>query len=192
MNKIKIIVGLGNIGKEYKNTRHNVGEWLIAKIAQEKGVSFSTNSKLNCHIAKVNIDYNDVLLVFPTTFMNNCGLAVSKVANFYKIEPNEILIVHDELDIGNGQIRLKQGGGHGGHNGLRSIHRYLGTNDYLRLRIGIDHPGHKSKVASFVLSNPSSAQKKLIDESIDNAINSIDDIINGKIEPAMRRLHTTK
>jgi PTH1 family peptidyl-tRNA hydrolase len=192
MNKIKIIVGLGNIGKEYKNTRHNVGEWLIAKIAQEKGVSFSTNSKLNCHIAKVNIDYNDVLLVFPTTFMNNCGLAVSKVANFYKIEPNEILIVHDELDIGNGQIRLKQGGGHGGHNGLRSIHKYLGTSGYLRLRIGIDHPGHKSKVASFVLSNPSIAQKKLIDESIDNAINSIDDIINGKIEPAMKRLHTIK
>jgi PTH1 family peptidyl-tRNA hydrolase len=190
MTKIKMIVGLGNIGKEYENTRHNVGEWLIAKIAQEQGESFSINSKLNCHIAKVNIAYNNVLLVFPTTFMNNSGLAVSKVANFYKIEPNEILIVHDELDIDNGQIRLKQGGGHGGHNGLRSIHQHLGTSDYLRLRIGIDHPGHKSQVASFVLSNPSVAQKKLIDESIDNAINSIDDIINGKIEPAMQRLHT--
>ncbi|MFT4694004.1 MAG: PTH1 family peptidyl-tRNA hydrolase [Francisella sp.] len=190
MIKIKMIVGLGNIGKEYENTRHNVGEWLIAKIAKEQGESFSTNSKFNCHIAKVNIAYNNVLLVFPTTFMNNSGLAVSKVANFYKIEPREILIVHDELDIDNGQIRLKQGGGHGGHNGLRSIHQHLGTSDYLRLRIGIDHPGHKSQVASFVLSNPSVAQKKLIDESIDNAINSIDDIINGKIEPAMQRLHT--
>ena len=190
MNKIKMIVGLGNIGKEYENTRHNVGEWLIAKIAAEQGESFSTNSKLNCHIAKVNIAYNNVFLVFPTTFMNNSGLAVSKVANFYKIEPNEILIVHDELDIDNGQIRLKQSGGHGGHNGLRSIHQHLGTNDYLRLRIGIDHPGHKSQVANFVLSNPSIAQKKLIDESIDNAINSIDDIINGKIEPVMQRLHT--
>ena len=190
MNKIKMIVGLGNIGKEYENTRHNVGEWLIAKIAKEQRESFSTNSKLNCHIAKVNIAYNNVLLVFPTTFMNNSGLAVSKVANFYKIEPNEILIVHDELDIDCGQIRLKKGGGHGGHNGLRSIHQHLGTNDYLRLRIGIDHPGHKSQVSNYVLSNPSIAQKKLIDESIDNAISSIDDIINGKIEPAMQRLHT--
>jgi len=190
MTKIKMIVGLGNIGKEYENTRHNVGQWLIAKIAQEQGESFSVNSKLNCHIAKVMIDYNSVLLVFPTTLMNNSGLAVIKVANFYKIEPNEILIVHDELDISNGQIRLKQGGGHGGHNGLRSIHQHLGTNEYLRLRIGIDHPGHKSQVANFVLSNPSIAQKKLIDESIDNAISSIDDIINGKIEPTMQRLHT--
>ncbi|QLE78214.1 aminoacyl-tRNA hydrolase [Francisella sp. Scap27] len=190
MNKIKMIIGLGNIGKEYENTRHNVGEWLIAKIAKEQGESFSTNSKLNCHIAKVNIAYSNVILVFPTTFMNNSGLAVSKVANFYKIDPSEILVVHDELDIGNGQVRLKQGGGHGGHNGLRSIHQHLGTNDYLRLRIGIDHPGHKSKVANYVLSNPSIAQKKLIDDSIDNAISSIDDIINGKIEPAMQRLHT--
>ena len=190
MNKIKMIVGLGNIGKEYENTRHNVGEWLIAKIAKEHGASFSINSKLNCHITKVNIAYNNVLLVFPTTFMNNSGLTVSKVAHFYKIKPNEILIVHDELDIGNGQVRLKQGGGHGGHNGLRSIHQHLGTNDYLRLRIGIDHPGHKSQVSNFVLSTPSIAQKKLIDEAIDNAINSIDDIINGKIEPAMQRLHT--
>lgn len=185
-----MIVGLGNIGKEYENTRHNVGEWLIAKIAKEQDESFSLNSKLNCYIAKVNVSYNNVLLVYPTTFMNNSGLAVSKVANFYKIEPSEILVVHDELDIDNGQIRLKQGGGHGGHNGLRSIHQHLGRNDYLRLRIGIDHPGHKSKVANYVLSNPSIAQKKLIDEAIDNAINSIDDIINGKIEPAMQRLHT--
>ena len=185
-----MIVGLGNIGKEYENTRHNVGQWFIAKIAKEEGETFSLNSKLNCYITKVNIDYNKVLLVFPTTFMNNSGLAVSKVANFYKIEPCEILVVHDELDIGNGLIRLKQGGGHGGHNALRSIHQHLGTNDYLRLRIGIDHPGHKSQVTNFVLSNPSIAQKKLIDKSIDNAINSIDDIINGKIESVMQRLHT--
>lgn len=190
MNKIKMIVGLGNIGKEYENTRHNVGQWFIAKIAQEKGESFSINAKLNCCIAKVNIAYNNVLLVFPTTLMNNSGLAVSKIANFYKIEPNEILIVHDELDISNGQARLKQGGGHGGHNGLRSIHQHLGTNNYLRLRIGIDHPGDKTKVSNFVLSNPSIAQKKLIVEAIDNAISLIDDIINGKIESAMQKLHT--
>lgn len=190
MNKIKMIVGLGNIGKEYENTRHNVGEWLISKIAKEQNESFSINSKLNSLIAKVNINYNNVFLVFPTTLMNNSGLSVTKVANFYKINPEEILVVHDELDIDCGQIRLKKGGGHGGHNGLRSIHQHLGTNDYLRLRIGIGHPGHKSKVANYVLSNASIAQKKLIDESIDNAINSIDDIINYKIEPAMQRLHT--
>ncbi|MED7789072.1 aminoacyl-tRNA hydrolase [Francisella sp. 19X1-34] len=190
MSKIKMIVGLGNIGKEYENTRHNVGEWLIAEIAREQSESFSSNSKLNSNIAKVSLAYNNVLLVFPTTYMNNSGLAVSKVANFYKINPEEILVVHDELDIDCGQIRLKKGGGHGGHNGLRSIHQYLGTNDYLRLRIGIGHPGHKSKVSNYVLSNPSIQQKSQIDEAINNAIYVLDDIINYKLEPAMQRLHT--
>ncbi|WP_150466249.1 aminoacyl-tRNA hydrolase [Francisella sp. SYW-9] len=190
MPKIKMIVGLGNIGKEYENTRHNVGEWLIAEIAREQSESFSSNSKLNSDIAKVNLAYNNVLLVFPTTYMNNSGLAVSKVANFYKIKAEEILVAHDELDIDYGQIRLKKGGGHGGHNGLRSIHQHLGTNDYLRLRIGIGHPGHKSKVSNYVLSNPSIQQKSLIDEAINNAICVLDDIINYKLEPAMQRLHT--
>lgn len=190
MPKIKMIVGLGNIGKEYENTRHNVGEWLIAEIAREQSESFSANSKLNSNIAKVSLAYNNVILVFPTTYMNNSGLAVSKVANFYKITPEEILVVHDELDIDCGQIRLKKGGGHGGHNGLRSIHQHLGTNDYLRLRIGIGHPGHKSKVSNYVLSNPSVQQKSLIDESINNAICVLDDIINYKLEPAMQKLHT--
>lgn len=108
MPKIKMIVGLGNIGKEYQYTRHNVGEWFIAKTAQDKKQSFSSNPKLNCNIAKVSIDYNNVLLVFPTTYMNNSGLAVTKVANFYKIEPEEILVVHDDLDIDSGEIRLKK------------------------------------------------------------------------------------
>ncbi|API86634.1 aminoacyl-tRNA hydrolase [Francisella uliginis] len=190
MPKIKMIVGLGNIGKEYENTRHNVGEWLITEIAKEQNESFSSNSKLNSNIAKASIAYSNVLLVFPTTYMNNSGLAVSKVANFFKIEPEEILVAHDELDIDCGQIRLKKGGGHGGHNGLRSIHQHLGTNDYLRLRIGIGHPGHKSKVSNYVLSNPSIQQKSLIDESINNAICVLDDIINYKLEPAMQKLHT--
>ncbi|AJC49273.1 aminoacyl-tRNA hydrolase [Allofrancisella guangzhouensis] len=190
MTKIKMIVGLGNIGNEYQDTRHNVGEWFISKIAQDKQESFSSNSKLNSNIAKVNIAYNNVILVFPTTYMNNSGLAVSKVANFYKIESKEILIVHDELDIDCGQIRLKKGGGHGGHNGLRSIHQYLGTNEYLRLRIGIGHPGHKSKVSNYVLSKPSVEQKKQIDIGIDNAICFLDDIINYQLESVMQRLHT--
>lgn len=190
MPKIKMIVGLGNIGKEYENTRHNVGEWFINKIAQDKDESFSLNSKLNCSIAKVNIAYNNVLLVFPTTYMNNSGLAISKVANFYKIQPDEILVVHDELDIDSGQIRLKKGGGHGGHNGLRSTHQHLGTNDYLRLRIGIGHPGDKSKVSNYVLSNPPIAQKQQIDEAIENGLCVLDDIINYQLEAAMQRLHT--
>ncbi|NDT75634.1 aminoacyl-tRNA hydrolase [Francisella tularensis subsp. holarctica] len=190
MPKIKMIVGLGNIGKEYQDTRHNVGEWFIAKIAQDNNQSFSSNTKLNCNLAKVSIDYNNVVLVFPTTYMNNSGLAVSKVANFYKIAPAEILVAHDELDIDSGEIRLKKGGGHGGHNGLRSINQHLGTNDYLRLRIGIGHPGHKSKVANYILSNPSIAQKKDIDSAIDNGICFLDDIINYKLEPVMQKLHT--
>ena len=190
MNKIKMIVGLGNIGKEYEKTRHNVGEWFISKIANDKGGNFSLNSKLNSQISKVNIANNNVLLVFPTTYMNNSGISVSKVANFYKINPNEILVVHDELDINYGSIRLKKGGGHGGHNGLRSIHQHLGTNDYLRLRIGISHPGHKNKVSNYVLSTPSIEQKKQIEESIDNAICFLDDIICYELESVMQRLHT--
>ena len=189
MPKIKMIVGLGNIGKEYENTRHNVGEWLISEIAKEQNESFSSNSKLNSNIAKVSTAYSNVLLVFPTTYMNNSGLAVSKVANFFKIQLEEILVAHDELDIDCGQIRLKKGGGHGGHNGLRSIHQHLGTNEYLRLRIGIGHPGHKSKVSNYVLSNPSVQQKSLIDKSINNAICILDDIINYKLESAMQKLH---
>lgn len=190
MNKIKMIIGLGNIGKEYADTRHNVGEWFISNIANDKNEKFSTNSKLNSHIAKVSITYNNVLLVFPTTYMNNSGLAVVKVANFYKIDPSEILVVHDELDIDCGEIRLKKGGGHGGHNGLRSIHQHLGTNDYLRLRIGIGHPGHKKDVANYVLSNPSIEQKTQIDDAMDNAICFLDDIINSNLEHVMKRLHT--
>ena len=190
MNKIKMIIGLGNIGKEYADTRHNVGEWFISNIANDKNEKFSTNSKLNYHIAKVSITYNNVLLVFPTTYMNNSGLAVVKVANFYKIDPSEILVVHDELDIDCGEIRLKKGGGHGGHNGLRSIHQHLGTNDYLRLRIGIGHPGHKKDVANYVLSNPSIEQKTQIDDAMDNAICFLDDIINSNLEHVMKRLHT--
>ena len=190
MNKIKMIVGLGNIGKEYVDTRHNVGEWFISRVADDKNEKFSSNSKLNSHIAKVSIAYNNVLLVFPTTYMNNSGLAVVKVANFYKINPSEILVVHDELDIDCGEIRLKKGGGHGGHNGLRSIHQHLGTNDYLRLRIGIGHPGHKKDVANYVLSPPSIEQKMQIDDAMDNAICFIDDIINSNLEPVMKRLHT--
>ncbi|MFC4891583.1 aminoacyl-tRNA hydrolase [Pseudofrancisella aestuarii] len=191
MNKsIKMIVGLGNIGKEYEDTRHNVGEWFISKIAQQNNESFSLNSKLNAYISKVNIHGKNVIFAFPNTYMNNSGLAVIKVANFYKISPDEILIAHDELDINPGDIRLKKGGGHGGHNGLRSIHQHLGTDDYTRLRIGIGHPGHKNKVANYVLSNPSIEQEKQINEAIDNAICFLDDIIKCNFEPVMNRLHS--
>ncbi|WP_071664341.1 aminoacyl-tRNA hydrolase [Francisella frigiditurris] len=191
MNKsIKMIVGLGNIGKEYEDTRHNVGEWFISKIAQQNNESFSLNSKLNAYISKVNIHGKNVILAFPNTYMNNSGLAVIKVANFYKISPDEILVAHDELDINPGEIRLKKGGGHGGHNGLRSIHQHLGTDDYIRLRIGIGHPGHKNKVANYVLSNPSIEQEKQINEAIDNAICFLDDIIKCNFEPVMNRLHS--
>ncbi|APC97966.1 aminoacyl-tRNA hydrolase [Francisella frigiditurris] len=185
-----MIVGLGNIGKEYEDTRHNVGEWFISKIAQQNNESFSLNSKLNAYISKVNIHGKNVILAFPNTYMNNSGLAVIKVANFYKISPDEILVAHDELDINPGEIRLKKGGGHGGHNGLRSIHQHLGTDDYIRLRIGIGHPGHKNKVANYVLSNPSIEQEKQINEAIDNAICFLDDIIKCNFEPVMNRLHS--
>ena len=187
---IKLIVGLGNIGKEYEDTRHNVGEWLISKIANDFSSNFSLNSRLNGYISKVNIKGKNVILAFPNTYMNNSGLCVTKVANFFKIKEDEILIAHDELDIDSGSIRIKKGGGHGGHNGLRSIHQHLGTNNYYRIRIGIGHPGHKNKVANYVLSKPSIEQKRKIDDSIDNILCFLDDIISIKLDNAMNKLHS--
>ncbi|GAB4221941.1 MAG: aminoacyl-tRNA hydrolase [Francisella sp.] len=190
MPKIKMIVGLGNVGKDYQDTRHNVGEWFINKIAKDNNQNFSSNNKLNCNLTKLNIYSHNIILVFPTTYMNNSGLAVSKVANFYKITTEEILVVHDELDIEPGQIRIKKGGGHGGHNGLKSINQHLGSNEYLRIRIGIGHPGHKSKVTNYVLSPPAIAQKNKIFQAIDKCILFLDDIINYNLEPVMQQLHT--
>ncbi len=186
---IKLIIGLGNPGAEYAKTRHNVGAWFIDTLAASLHAEFKKEKKFTAEVAKVSIDGHECYLLKPLTFMNDSGHSVQAAAHFYKVAPKEMLIAHDELDFPVGQVKLKVGGGHGGHNGLRDIAEKLASTDFLRLRIGIEHPGHKDRVTAHVLNAPSAHDKKLIDDSIIDALRVLPDVINGKIEKAMRDLH---
>ncbi len=164
----KLIVGLGNPGDEYAQTRHNAGFWFCERLATDLGAGFSKEARF--HGFAANARAAGVWLLMPQTYMNRSGQAVAALARFYRITPAEILVVHDELDIPPGQLRLKFGGGLGGHNGLKDITAHLGTQDYWRLRIGIGHPGDRNEVANFVLKPPRREEQTLIDESIDRAL----------------------
>ncbi len=188
---IKLIVGLGNPGAEYEKTRHNVGAWFVDQIASEHNQTLRKESKFYGLVANCLIDGNKCYLLEPTTYMNDSGKAVAAMARFYKIKPDEILVAHDELDFPVGQVRIKESGGHGGHNGLRDIISHLGTKDFYRLRIGIDHPGHKDKVTPYVLGQPSKKDKQLIDDGIAESLRVVDELANGEFEKAMRYLHAT-
>ncbi len=189
MTHIKLIVGLGNIGSQYEGTRHNAGQWFLEAVADKLNLALVSDNKFHGAVAQIPIGTNKLWLLYPHTFMNKSGLAVSKLTQFYKIMPDEILVAHDELDLPCGQIRLKKGGGHGGHNGLRDIDACLGTRDYHRLRIGIDHPGDRNKVVGYVLGKPSLEDKIAIDHSITRAISYLDDIIQGNYQSVMNELH---
>lgn len=169
---IKLIVGLGNPGNEYKDTRHNTGFWFVDKLAEQFNISLSHDKKFHGEVGRGNIFGQDVRLLKPDTFMNRSGQAVAPLAKFYNINPEEILIAHDELDIAAGAIRLKTGGGHGGHNGLKDIVPHIGAN-FHRLRIGIGHPGHASKVSGWVLSKPSSDDFISINKALDCALDHL-------------------
>lgn len=186
---IKLIVGLGNPGPEYANTRHNVGAWFIDRLTQQKNYKLSLEKKFFARIHKLNLDKHSYWLMHPTTYMNESGRAVAAITNFYKIAPPEILVAHDELDFPPGEIRLKQGGGHGGHNGLRDIIETIDSAEFYRLRIGIGHPGHKDRVTPYVLSQPSNDDKTQILQAIDAGLLVMDDLINGDFQKAMRKLH---
>jgi PTH1 family peptidyl-tRNA hydrolase len=191
INQVKLIVGLGNPGPDYSETRHNVGQWFVEQLAQRQTSNFKLESKYKAQIAKTQIAGKEVRLIIPTTYMNESGQAIAAVANFFKIKPEEILIVHDELDLDPGQARLKQGGGHGGHNGLRDSISCLGNNkNFLRLRLGIGHPGDKNKVTSYVLKKPSAEDRIQIENSIDKALDQIEGVIEGDLQNTMTRLHT--
>ena len=186
---IQLVVGLGNPGKEYEKTRHNVGAWFVDRLAQRHSATLKAEKKFFGAVAKINIAGKAVWLLIPTTYMNESGKAIAAIAKFYKIPPEAILVAHDELDFPVGQMRIKEGGGHGGHNGLRDIMRHLKTGDFFRLRIGIGHPGHKDKVTPYVLSQPSKSDKERIQLAIDDGLRAIPDIVSGKFEKAMRHLH---
>lgn len=193
MSNIQLIVGLGNPGNEYENTRHNAGAWLVERLAQTYRISLSADKKFHGKSGKGIIDGKTVWLLIPTTFMNASGKAVQALANFYKLTPEQILVAHDELDLPTGIAKFKQGGGHGGQNGLRDIIAQLGNNkNFHRLRVGIDHPGDKSKVTGHVLGRASKADQQAIDNAIDEAIRVIPFALNGDIAKAMNRLHSYK
>lgn len=188
--QVDIIVGLGNPGSEYANTRHNVGFWFVDEVARQFGGNFKTEKKFNGELARVSLHGRDVLLLKPTTFMNLSGQALQPLMNFYKVKLENVLVVHDELDLPVGTVRLKQAGGHGGHNGLRDIIANCGGNHFLRLRLGIGHPGEKSKVTGHVLKKASSEDQRAIEDGIGRAIAEMDLIVNGDSQKAMHKLHT--
>ena len=185
---IKLIVGLGNPGPDYENTRHNVGFWFVDRLASDLKANWQTESKFFGRIAKAG----DRFLLAPTTFMNRSGQSVSAVARFYKIEADEILAIHDELDLMPGEIRLKQGGGNGGHNGLKDIQAQLGTPNFWRLRLGIGHPrtlGLPHPVVDFVLHPPRKEEQALIDRALDRCLLAWPQLSTADIAAAQRLLH---
>ena len=187
-----LIAGFGNPGSEYAATRHNAGFWYVDELARQLGTSFTSDKRFFSQVASAQIDGRKLLLVKPMNYMNNSGQGLAAVARFFKIEARQILIAHDELDIPPGHIRLKNGGGHGGHNGLRDSVSKLGGGDFWRLRIGIGHPGHKSAVSGYVLKRASADDQRLIDEAIELALNESMTIINGDINVATKALHSHK
>lgn len=188
--KIKLIVGLGNPTAEYEHTRHNAGFWFLDELAWQWKAAFKNEKKFFGDVARVARPEGDVWLLKPDTYMNLSGKAVQALANFYKIQPEEILVVHDELDIDCGAIRFKLGGGNGGHNGLKDIQAKLGTPQFYRLRLGIGHPGDKHLVVGFVLNKPSAAERELIDRAIAKSLRAMDDVMAGQQEDAVRYLHS--
>lgn len=188
--KLQLIVGLGNPGQQYAATRHNVGVWCIESLCKQFRVDLKLESKFKAQIAKVNLEQQNVLLAIPTTFMNESGFPVRALSQFYKIKPEEMLIIHDELDLPAGVARYKFDGGHGGHNGLRDILLLLDSARFNRLRIGIGRPTHKDQVSNYVLNAPSKHDEQLITSSIEKALIELPLVVNGQIEKAMMNLHT--
>lgn len=187
-----LIVGLGNPGERYDQTRHNAGFWFVDEVARAHGSHFRSESKFLGETCRIHMDGRDVWLLKPATFMNRSGSSVAALARFYKIPAEEILLVHDELDIAPGRLKFKLGGGNGGHNGLRDTQSHLGTANFWRLRIGIGHPGHRDRVTDYVLHAPSRNERRVIDEAIDEAARTLPLIVEGAHERATERLHRFK
>lgn len=190
MDAIRLIIGLGNPGREYEATRHNVGFRWVDELARLQNLNFRSEARFHGLMARGQLLDHEMLLLKPQTFMNASGRAVSALAQFYKIAPAEILVVHDDLDLQPGVARLKLGGGHGGHNGLKDIIAHLGTRDFWRLRLGIGHPGERAEVVNFVLNDPRKEERALIEQAVQRALEVSDLIIAGKQEAAMLKLHS--
>jgi PTH1 family peptidyl-tRNA hydrolase len=189
---IKLFVGLGNPGPEYEATRHNAGFWWVDALARDWKLSLVPERSYHGLVARANVNGQSVWLLEPQTFMNLSGKSVGALTRFFKIQPDEILVVHDELDVTPGQAKLKFGGSHAGHNGLRDIHAQLGTGDYWRLRLGIGHPGVKSEVINWVLKKPMKEQREAIADAITRTLHAVPALVAGEMEKATMQIHTSK
>jgi PTH1 family peptidyl-tRNA hydrolase len=186
---LRIIVGLGNPGPEHLVTRHNAGFWFVDLLARRHGGEFRDYRKFSGETAKINIEGKEIVLLKPTTYMNRSGLSIRQLSDFYKFSPDDILIAHDELDLPVGSVRLKQGGGHGGHNGLRDAIAHIGET-FWRLRLGIGHPGNKAEVIDYVLTRAPRAEEDLIMDAVGTAVDCIPMLLEQGAERAMTRLHS--
>jgi PTH1 family peptidyl-tRNA hydrolase len=187
-----LMIGLGNPGNRYSETRHNAGFWFLDRVAADCGAQLRAQPRLHAEIARVELQGHDCLLVKPTTFMNHSGQAVRAVMDYYRVDVGALLVAYDELDLPPGVARLKQGGGHGGHNGMRDIFRHSADHGFLRLRIGIGHPGDKDAVTAYVLGRPTAEQERLMRVAINDAIGVLPTWLNGDLPGAMKALHTVK
>jgi peptidyl-tRNA hydrolase, PTH1 family len=190
MEQIRLIVGLGNPGREYEKTRHNAGFWWVDAIADRKRAAWKRETKFSGYVARIEEGERDFWLLKPSTFMNESGRSVSAFLRFYRIEPGSMLVVHDELDLPPGSVKLKKGGGTGGHNGLTDIGDALDSKDFWRLRIGIGHPGHRDLVADYVLDKARKSEQAEIDPALERSLDLLPRLANGRLTDAMTWLHT--
>ena len=190
--EIGLVVGLGNPGPDYEPTRHNAGFWFVDAVAAGAGGHFKREAKFQGEVCKVRVDGRELWLLKPTTYMNHSGRAVAALARYYKVPVGSILVAHDELDLEPGQVKLKEGGGHAGHNGLRDMIACLGGSDFLRLRIGIGHPGNAAQVTPYVLHRPGREERDRIDDAIAEAVAALPNILSGDLARARNSLHSRK
>ena len=188
---IKLFVGLGNPGAEYEATRHNAGFWWMDALARELKAPLGFDKNYYGQVARTNANGQNIWLLTPQTFMNLSGKSVAALARFFKIKPEEILVAHDELDVVPGQVKLKFGGSHAGHNGLRDIHAQLGTGDYWRLRLGVGHPGNKDEVVDWVLRKPKQEDRVAMDECIARSLKAVPALLAGEMDKATMMIHTS-
>jgi len=190
MAAISLVCGLGNPGAQYEATRHNAGFWFLDALARSHPLPWRPETRFFGDLADTRVGHQRVRFLKPATFMNECGGSVAAVCAYFDVSPEAVLVVHDDLDLPPGTVRVKQGGGHGGHNGLRDIFSKLGSREFIRLRIGIGHPGNSDDVSDWVLRKPSPADKTAMLDAVERALAQFDPLINGDLEPVMKVLHT--
>ena len=189
---LKLLVGLGNPGSDYTSTRHNAGFWFVDRLADKFSVQFSNETKFHGEMARIQAGDIDCRLLKPMTYMNESGRAVKAIVDYFNVSTNEILVAHDEIDLDAGVVRLKKDGGHGGHNGLRDIISHLGSKDFLRLRVGVSHPGKRDGVMPHVLGRPNADDQVLIEEAMERALSVMPLVFDSKLNKAMSELNSVK